>query len=66
MAESKIPRHDSDVHKGAVEDDQAGNQPGGPSMQGQLDHRSSDPDVKDNDSDFPEPGSNAEHSGQHS
>ena len=65
---------DSDVQKGAVEDDQrhSDNQT---SMTGQLGHRSnraqsreegsSDVELKDNDSDFPEPGSSPEHSGQH-
>jgi hypothetical protein len=57
---------DSDIHKGATEDDQPGNKSGGTNMQDQLDHRSADEDVKDADSDFPEPGSSPEHSGQHS
>ena len=33
-------------------------------MHGQLGHRTSDTDVKDNDSDFPEPGAREEHSGE--
>jgi hypothetical protein len=33
-------------------------------MQGQLPHRTEDPLVKDNDSDFPEPGNNEEHTGE--
>ena len=54
---------DQDSGKGAVEQDSAG-QPTNTSMQGQLGHRSKDPLVKDNDSDFPEPGGNPEHSGE--
>jgi hypothetical protein len=33
-------------------------------MYAQLDHRSSDPDIKDADTDFPEPDASAEHSGE--
>jgi hypothetical protein len=54
---------DQDCGKGAVEQDGPG-QPTNTSMQGQLGHRTEDPLVKDNDSDFPEPGNNAEHSGE--
>ena len=54
---------DQDCGKGAVEQDAPG-QPTNTSMQGQLGHRTSDPLVKDNDSDFPEPGGNEEHSGE--
>jgi hypothetical protein len=54
---------DQDAGKGAVEQDAPG-QTTNTSMQGQLGHRTEDPLVKDNDSDFPEPGNNAEHSGE--
>ena len=54
---------DQDAGKGAVEQDAPG-QPTNTSMQGQLGHRTEDPLVKDNDSDFPEPGSNEEHTGE--
>jgi hypothetical protein len=54
---------DQDAGKGAVEQDAPG-QPTNTSMQGQLGHRTEDPLVKDNDSDFPEAGNNEEHSGE--
>jgi hypothetical protein len=54
---------DQDCGKGAVEQD-GPRQPTNTSMQGQLGHRTEDPLVKDNDSDFPEPGSSPEHSGE--
>ena len=54
---------DQDSGKGAVEQDAPG-QPTNTSMQGQLPHRTEDPLVKDNDSDFPEPGNNEEHTGE--
>ncbi len=56
---------DSDAGKGAVEDDQPSTTPGQPHLQGQMDHRSSNAEVKNSDTDFPEPGSSPEHSGQH-
>ncbi len=55
--------NDSDVSKGAVEQD-APRQETNTSLQGQLGHRTEDPLVKDNDTDFPEPGNNEEHSGE--
>lgn len=59
---------DSDIHKGAVESDrpetpQSSSTPD-ESLAGQLSHRESDPMIKDNDTDFPEPGPSPEHSGQ--
>jgi hypothetical protein len=54
---------DQDAGKGAVEQDAPG-QKTNTSMPGQLGHRSDDPMVKDNDSDFPEPGPVEEHSGE--
>jgi hypothetical protein len=54
---------DQDAGKGAVEQDAPG-QPTNTSMQGQLPHRTKDSLIKDNDSDFPEPGNNEEHSGE--
>ena len=53
---------DQDCGKGAVEQDSPAT-PTNTSMQGQLGHRTNDPLIKDNDSDFPEPGGNEEHSG---
>ncbi len=54
---------DNDLHKGAVEDDQP-RQEHNTSMRGQLGHRNQDEMLKDNDSDYPEPGSSPEHSGE--
>ena len=54
---------DNDVHKGAVEDDSP-HEEHNTSMRGQLGHRNQDEMLKDNDSDFPEPGGNPEHSGE--
>jgi len=54
---------DSDAGKGAVENERAGEDTN-TSLRGQLGHRTDDPDIKDNDSDFPEPGGNPEHTGE--
>ncbi|HUR36724.1 MAG TPA: hypothetical protein VM009_02830 [Terriglobales bacterium] len=56
---------DNDIHKGAVEDDQP-REEHNTSMRGQLGHRNQDEMLKDNDSDYPEPGGNPEHSGEKS
>lgn len=57
-----VPTHDSDANKGATEREE--------NLYGQLPHRESDKAVRDliggNDTDFPEPGSNPEHSGEKS
>ena len=59
---------DQDAGKGAVEGDGRGRteaeQNGNTSLAGQNPHRTESRLVKSNDSDFPEPGSNPEHSGQ--
>src|SRR5690348_3994902 len=59
---------DQDAGKGAVEGDGRGKteaeQNGNTSLSGQNPHRTESRLVKSNDSDFPEPGSNPEHSGQ--
>ena len=60
---------DGDLHKGATEDDSP-HMPGEQDtahnyMSGQVGHRNAEDLLQENDSDFPEPGSNAEHSGQH-
>jgi hypothetical protein len=62
---SKPPISDSDVSKGAEEEetpspDKANN----PNLSGQQGHRDQNELIKDSDSDFPEPGSNPEHSGE--
>ena len=59
---------DSDVNKGAFESEEPrttparGNAPD--ALSNQLGHRDSDPMLKDYDSDYPEPDSSGEHSGQ--
>jgi hypothetical protein len=59
-----MPQHrDEDEKKGAVESDKP-NQHSDESMSGQLPHRTEDPRIKGQDSDYPEPGENPEHSGQ--
>jgi hypothetical protein len=53
---------DEAAGKGAVEDD--GRQRGSESsLSGQIGHRDQDELLKDNDTDFPEPDADAEHSG---
>jgi hypothetical protein len=51
---------DQDAGKGAVEGDDRTNS----SLRGQNPHRTSNSLVRANDSDFPEPGNNPEHSGE--
>jgi len=53
---------DQDRGKGATEQDEQ-NQGGNMSPDGQLGHRDQHPDLKDADTDFPEPDAEAEHSG---
>jgi hypothetical protein len=59
---------DADEHKGVVEDDSPhlrGERPASvDSMTGQLGHRNADEMTAGNDTDYPEPGSNPEHTGQ--
>ena len=59
-----LTTRDQDSGKGAVEQDDR-TQSGNTSMSGQLGHRDQDPRIKGADSDFPEPGENPEHSGEH-
>ena len=56
-------RRDPDAGKGAVEQNSP-KDPTNESLAGQLGHRDQDPLIKSSDSDFPEPGNNAEHSGE--
>ncbi len=71
MADPVPQNHpDSDEHKGAVEDDLPHlrgerPEPHG-SLSGQIGHRESNPLEEGEDTDYPEPGSSPEHSGQHS
>jgi hypothetical protein len=56
---------DSDRSKGAVEEETSSRSTSGrPNLSDQLGHRDEDELIKDADSDFPEPGSNPEHSGE--
>jgi hypothetical protein len=59
-----IKHRDSDKHKGVIEEESPRATTDRPSIAGQLGHRTADTDVKDNDSDFPEPDASGEHSGQ--
>jgi hypothetical protein len=63
MAKQEHP--DSDIRKGAVEQEAPkSSSSAGPNLHDQLGHRDQDEMLKDSDSDFPEPGSNPEHSGE--
>lgn len=56
---------DGDKNKGAVEQEtHSRDLPNNPNLHGQQGHRDQDEMIKDSDSDFPEPGSNPEHSGE--
>jgi hypothetical protein len=56
---------DSDKGKGAVEEEvSTPSTSGRPNLSEQLGHRDEDEILKDSDTDFPEPGSNPEHSGE--
>jgi len=64
MAKQDSP--DSDIHKGAVEEEiSTPSTNGEPNLQSQMGHRDQDAMLKDADTDFPEPGSSPEHSGEH-
>ncbi len=58
-----MAKKDPDLNKGAVEQNAPGQQTN-TSLEEQLGHRNQDVLNKVNDSDFPEPGQNPEHSGQ--
>ena len=49
-------KHDSDSAKGAVEQEKPQPHADNPYTHGQLGHRDQNEDLKDNDTDFPEPG----------
>jgi hypothetical protein len=55
---------DGDIGKGAVEEETPHSHSDNPYMHGQLGHRTSDEDIKDNDTDFPGPDAKEEHSGE--
>jgi hypothetical protein len=56
-----ISDNDPDRAKGATDDEQHQHD-GNAGLADQLGHRDQDPILKDADSDFPEPGTNPEHS----
>jgi hypothetical protein len=60
---TKISANDPDRAKGAVEPEEH-NHDGNIGLEEQLGHRDQDPLIKAADTDFPEPGNNAEHSGE--
>ena len=60
-----ISDNDPDRAKGATEGEEH-HHDGNAGLTEQLGHRDQDPILKDADSDFPEPGNNAEHSGESS
>jgi hypothetical protein len=68
MTDAATNRPDEDISKGAVEDDSphpdTNRRPQPGSLAGQLGHRDQDEMLKDNDTDFPEPDAEAEHSGK--
>src|SRR5437764_2884069 len=59
----KNEEQDADEAKGAVEQDKP-EQPENTSLSGQLPHRPDNELIDGNDTDFPEPGENPEHSGE--
>jgi hypothetical protein len=58
----KTDAPDEAASKGAVEDEGRRGE-AGPSLSGQLGHRDQEELLKGNDTDFPEPNAEAEHSG---
>jgi hypothetical protein len=69
MAKKTTQHHDSDTEKGAVESQAPYDKPEQPNLHSnladQLPHRGEGDLLEGADSDFPEPGSNPEHTGQH-
>lgn len=68
MTDRPITRPDEAIAKGAVEQDALHTGAKDPvsqnSMAGQLGHRDQDELLKENDTDFPEPDAQAEHTGR--
>jgi hypothetical protein len=59
---NKISKNDPDGGKGATEEQH--NRDGNTGLSEQLGHRDQDAQIKDADSDFPEPDGGPEHSGE--
>jgi hypothetical protein len=69
MTQKPITHHDADSKKGAIESESPGEKPNANErdhLADQLPHRNTNEWLDGADSDFPEPGSNPEHSGQRS
>jgi hypothetical protein len=70
MTAKFIVRPDGDAQKGAIESESPADKPKvsreRDALADQLPHRNTGEFLEGEDSDFPEPGSNPEHSGQHS
>jgi len=69
MTTRLIARPDGDAQKGAIESESPADKPKGcerDALADQLPHRNTGEYLEGQDSDFPEPGSSPEHSGQHS
>ena len=66
MSDPKHPgdHPDGDIGKGAVEDETPHAHRDNPYIHGQLGHRTTDADIKENDTDFPGPDAKEEHSGE--
>jgi len=60
---TKISDNDPDGAKGATEETEH-HHDGNLALSEQLGHRDQDPAIKNNDTDFPEPGESPEHSGE--
>ncbi|HZD49675.1 MAG TPA: hypothetical protein VE178_13115 [Silvibacterium sp.] len=69
MTARLIARPDGDAQKGAMESESQADKPKisnlRDSLADQLPHRNTNEFLEGEDSDFPEPGSSPEHSGQH-
>jgi hypothetical protein len=69
MPKKSITHPDSDAQKGAIESESPEDRPETnlrDPLADQLPHRNQGDLLEGEDTDFPEPGSNPEHSGQHS
>lgn len=65
MTPAEPSKRDADLKKGAIEDNPPETSHPGEAhnrLANQLPHRDDDEEIKDSDSDFPEPGSSPEHS----
>ncbi len=63
-AGSSRDTHNPDEKLGAIEQNRPGQETNAAPLRAQMDHRSNNPLIKQNDTDYPEPGSNPEYSMQ--